>query len=415
MAGVGYLSHMNHKLQAGILSYVLAISLLVSTGLSMLTLYVYYARVEYKLFEKKNRLLENAATGIDLTRADAVSLSYNEWASHDLYGDGLDSVSIRKLHWGLLDRYEVLSFFKELSFSKHYILAPRPTHEGRSAVYLQDDGRPVSVVGNTKLTGTCYLPKAGIQSAYINRVGYTNKELIYGDKKQSDKKFPEVHLEDYIKEVVEVEGVLLDEPADTVHSFQQEVLIIEGTNLALFSKLKGHIIIRAREKIVFSAEANLEDIVAYAPVIELDSGFEGSGQFFARDTIVVHKYAKLKYPSVLAVYNKDKPAIIHLQDSSEVNGWIVMDGRDEGLRRRIVFLDDQSTFTGMIYCNGMVECYGQILGNVTTRRFLVNAPSAVYENYLMNATIDAMQLPPDFLILPHWFSSDSTEVLKYLY
>ncbi len=406
---------MNHKLQGGILSYVLAISLLVSTGLSMLTLYVYYARVEYKLFEKRNRLVENSATGIDLTRAAAVVLEYDQSISLDLYGDGLDSISIKKSHWGVMDRYEVVSFFNELSFSKHYILAPRPTEEGRSAVYLQDDGRPVSVVGKTKLTGACYLPKAGIQSAYINRVGYTNKELIYGDKKQSEKEFPEVELEDYINTIVGAEGVLLDEPVDTAHSFQREVLIIEGTDLALFSKLKGHIIIRASRKIVFTSDASVEDVVAYAPVIELDSGFEGSGQFFAQDTILVHKYAKLKYPSVLAVYNQDKPAIIHLQDSSEVNGWIMMDGRDEGLRRRVVFLDDQSTFTGMIYCNGMVECYGSILGNVTTRRFLVNAPSAVYENYLMNATIDATQLPPDFLILPQWFNSDTTEVLKYLY
>lgn len=78
-------------------------------------------------------------------------------------------------------------------------------------------------------------------------------------------------------------------------------------------------------------------------------------------------------------------------------------------------MEDDSRMNGFIYCNGMAELYGDVTGNVTTRRFLVNSSRGIYENYLFNATINRTTLSPDFLTLSQWFYSDSTEVLKFLY
>lgn len=58
---------MNHRFGAGILSYVLAISILVSVGLSMLILYIYYTRMEYKTLEKRIRLVKNLQSAQDIT------------------------------------------------------------------------------------------------------------------------------------------------------------------------------------------------------------------------------------------------------------------------------------------------------------------------------------------------------------
>lgn len=406
---------MKIKLGAGILTYVMAISILVSVALSMLILYLYYARLEYLSYGRQINLIENLQTAIEITKGGFKDMEIDKTYLYDLYGQESDSISISYKLWGLFDLFEVHSFRGSVDYAKCYILAHGISQEGKSAIYLQDEGRPLAVVGDTKISGVCYLPKAGVQSAYINRIGYKNEKLIYGEQRQSEKDFPELETDKVIKQLEKLNGNRVDALLDTTQSFLMEPAIIECFELEVSSEISGQVILKANNKIVFTNEAKVSDIIAYAPVIVFEEGFEGSGQFFVSDTLIANKNVKFNYPSALVAYNEHKPALIKLSEGSETNGWIMMDGKSDGLRRRVVYVEDGAKFQGLIYCNGLAEIYGEVIGNVTTRRFLVNAPSAVYENYLFNATIDATQLDLEFLTLSQWFYSDSTQVLKYLY
>lgn len=410
-----FFKHINSKLSGGIMTYVLTIGILVSTVLSMLILYLYYSRLAYKTYDRRITLVDNLEVAIDITKGDYGRFEYGETYNFDLYGSGSDSISINRQKWGLFDRFIVRSFFGKISFAKAYIIAHKANSQGRSSIYLQDDGRSLAVAGSTTITGKAYLPKAGIQSAYVGRIGYQNKELMNGKELRSEKEFPEISLQEVINGLKQHRGNLIDELTDTTQSFFNEPSIFEGFELTVFDSISGNIVLKSDRKLVFSAESSITDVIAYAPVIIIEEDFKGRGQFFAEDTLIVEENVVLNYPTVLAVYNKNKPALIKLHEKSKTNGWILMDGQSDGLRRRVVYMEDGSQHNGMVYCNGMTEIYGKIIGNVTTRRFLINAPSAVYENYLFNATIDATMLHPNFLALGEWFYSDTTEVLKYLY
>lgn len=401
------------RFRAGVLSYVLAIGILVSAGLSMLILYLYYSRLEYKDYERRIRLLTNLETAEEICKAEHSKLEYDEVYFYDLYERGIDSISIAKRKWGLLDIYETASFDRKVKYERAFMLGHYPTEKGRSAVYLPNERGVLSVVGDTKLTGDCYLPSAGVQSAYINRIGYTNEELIYGEELVSEKDFPEANLESVFEDLESLKGVDIS-LSDSIYSFTEGPEVIEKTSFDIFEEIGGNLILKSDGRIRFKKESRTTDIVVFGSVIEFEEGFTGSGQFFASDTIIVGKGVTLSYPSSIAVYNPTKPAQIYLKEDSEVSGWLLMQGSKSGFRRRVIFMEDDSKVTGMIYCDGMMEIYGEVSGNVTARKFLVNVPRGVYENYLFNAQIDATTLPLEFLTLKQWFFSDSTEVLKYL-
>lgn len=400
--------------KAGILSYVLAIGMLVSTGLAMLILYFYYSRLEYVGYEQRIRLLENLDVGVKIGLWDHKNMEYHQPSILDLYGRGIDSLEIEKKRWGLFDLFQVRSFQKRVHFEKIFTTAHLPDKYGKSAVYVNNERGIISVVGDTKLTGGCYLPMGGIQSAFIDRVGYTNDQLIYGEELRSDADLPTVSFSDIFTQYRDSIGL---EPVelDTFYSFFDGPAILESSRLRLSQKLTGHVVLKSKGRVVLTREAETSNLIVIASVIEFEKGFTGDGQFFATDTIVVRKDVHLHYPSVLGVYNPDEPAQIYIDDGAEVNGWLFMDGEEDGFRRRQIYIEDGGSVAGLIYCNGMVEMYGSVKGNVTTRKFLVSTQRGVYENYLLNAQIDAKALPEGFLTPSQWFYSDSMAVLQYLH
>jgi hypothetical protein len=402
------------RVRAGVLSYVLAIGILLSAGLSMLIVYLYYSRLEYKTYERRIRLLQNLEGAEEICKAQHGSLNYEEIYLFDIYQNGSDSVSIQKRKWGLLDRFHVATFQQTARYEKGFFLGYYPNRQGRSAVYMHNERGNLSLTGDAKITGDCYLPKGGVQSAYINRVGYTGEKLVYGQTYESSNVFPKINLKEEWQSLAQLSGV--NQPlADSLYSFKNETEILEQSSFHITDTLQGNLILKTNGRAVFTNIASCSDIIVVASVIEFEEGFRGSGQFFASDTIIVHKNVKLDYPTVLAVYNPFDKGQIYVEEGAEISGWLLLDGENDGFRRRLIYLENDSKVNGFIYCNGMVESYGKIDGHISTRRFLVNIPNGIYENYLLNSQIDATALHPEFLTLSQWFYSDSTEVMKYIY
>ena len=406
---------MSHHFKAGILSYVLAIGLLVSVGLSMMILYIYYTQLEYKGYQQKIRLVENLETARMITLADVEHFEYEIPYLMDLYGEGRDSLRINKMEWGFIDVFSVWAWTPTHRDSMVYATAQKPGEKSQSCIFLVDEGRPLAVAGETKLIGNGYVPVSGIQSAYVGRIGYRNEELIYGEELKSDKELPETTIEEKFERVNQMQGNWIDHTGDTIsNSYFNDLLMLSGSNLEIFGVYDGKVLIKASGAVVFDSLARTSGVIVYAPEIEFKSGFEGSGQFLATDTIILNKEVKLEYPSLLAVYNEKKPATIQTRGKAEIEGWVLMEGGKDNFRDRVIYFEDGTIFKGLVYCNGMFEPYADIIGHVTTKKFLVNAPSAVYENYLFNTTIDYTKLDTAFLTLNQWFYSNQARILQNL-
>ena len=406
-----------HRLDGGVLTYVLSIGVLVSVGLSMLILYVYYSRLEYKSYDRQLRIHRNLVSAQQITLGSPESFRYNQEYLYDLYDQGSDSVYICRYSWGVLDLFHITAFNLSDTVEKWYTQAYARADKTNGAVFLVDDGRPLSLSGDTRLEGDCYLPVAGVQSAYVDRIGYRNEELVYGKQLKSDKEFPEFSLEIYFDQIKTVQGQYTDLYADTIrNSFFDVPLIIDDPMDTLSNVFIGNMLIRSSRRVVFDSLASTANgVVVNASIIELMPGFKGEGQFLATDTLIVHEGVELDYPTVLACYNEDEQASMVLNKGSKVSGWLMIDGEEHGFRRRVIYIEDGAQVNGMIFCNGLLETYGDINGHATVKRFLVNSTVGVYENYLMNATIKGGELDSAFLTFNHWFSTKEAQILEYLY
>ncbi|MGB3468382.1 MAG: hypothetical protein WBA74_24065 [Cyclobacteriaceae bacterium] len=411
------------NLRAGALTYTLFVAILSSIILSAIILTGYYHKVEYSHYKLEKQNLANMSSAI--AKALAVDdLSYTEVYREPIFTDGYDSMEIISSPWGAWDILKVRTFNNHGSYSKYFTKGYFRSGKAQSALYVYDEGRPVSVSGKTKITGKAYLPKAGLRSSYVGRIGYGNNKLIYGEKLDSEDKMPSVNskrtkvLKQFAsgsyQQLFDPEMVLTDKEI-TSNSFTTDLLVHHRyDDVHLRDSLQGFIWIHANKRIFLDSEAYLDHVILSAPIIEVDSGFTGAVQLFATDTILIGSGAKLTYPSFIGLVNEEPPATINLEPNVEVNGVIYMNGDEDWFNQRILVISDQATVKGMVYCHGMAEMTGTINGHLTTRKFLINTFSGVYENYIFNAKLNGTELGSEFATSDLWFYADHKNVLEWL-
>ena len=411
------------RLPAGALAYALFVSVISSIILSAIILGVYYHQIEYLDGRNGNRSLVNLSSAVNLSLA-MEDLPYHVQQRFQLFENGDDSVSITRQPWGLWDVLKVQSETGRWQHQKHYLRGYQRDEKGESSLFLVDEGRPMSVSGKAKISGVAYLPKAGVRSAYVGRIGYMNDQLLYGKRRESTEEMPVLNkkrlktLEDFARGNVRslYPGVLQAADEDTIaFPFEyDQVLFRKAWNWELSDSLSGRIWLHARNKIRVKARAKLENVILTAPIVEIDSGFSGSLQVVATDTILIGKNVRLEYPSFLGLINKKPPATIFMETGVEVNGVILMTGNERLFRQRILAIPDGATVNGQIYCQGMAEVQGTINGHLTARKFLINTFSGVYENYVFNTQLDAAALHPEFVGGDLWFYRNRKEVMQWL-
>src|SRR5690554_8223894 len=59
------------------------------------------------------------------------------------------------------------------------------------ALYLSDNNKPLKITGNTILRGALFVPKRGIERAFIQGKNFSNKDLYIGRKQIAEKRSEE--------------------------------------------------------------------------------------------------------------------------------------------------------------------------------------------------------------------------------
>jgi len=412
-----------YNLNGGALTYTLFVAVISSIILSSIILGAYYYKVEYIFYKHENITLSN------MSSATAMALAIDKQPYHEpypeqLFSEGDDSVEYTFQPWGAWDIVKVNSFSSITSQVKYFSRGFERADKAKTSVYLVDEGRPVSVSGKAKINGDAYLPKAGIRSAYVGRIGYLNKELIYGEKYDSEDEMPKVNadririlghfLNGRAESLYPADLIVTDNDRNTMTFENDSLLFKKYGRLHLFDSIAGRVWIHASRRIIVDSSAYLKNVILTAPIIEIDSGFTGSLQAIASDTILIASGVKLQYPSFVSVINDEPPATILLESGSSVSGVVYMNGDEDWFNQRILTIEDNALVEGMVYCHGMTEITGKIDGHLTTRKFLINTFSGVYENYIFNAQLDANALNPKFAGSDLWFEKDEKVVLQWL-
>lgn len=389
---------------------MVSISLVIGLLLSFFILFMSYKKIYREQLLISTDLLHNAESGINLLCADRSVMPY-EARSIDLFGSGRDSVTLKYMPWGVFDVLVSDAVFKNkherlIALSGNGIDASQKT-----ALYISDLDRPVSVSGKTMLKGTCYIPKAGIKGAFVEGSSFTGEQIIYGTTRTSSDKLPDLD-KDWLDRLAQTAQRSLDHelferalmPADSLkRSFCDRTLWIEEEGALKIGRvsLQGNIIISSSKKISIGGDAMLKDVLVIAPYIEIAEGFKGNAHFIATDTIITGKKVDLAYPSSLVVINQrknDTAPYLLVDEGSQVNGVLMVWKKEFDPRYQPRLMLNKEVFIkGQALCNGYTALNScKVHGSVYANKLLLVTGSSVYENHLLNTEIDGTRLPDHF-------------------
>jgi hypothetical protein len=392
------------KLQAGTLLYALAISLVIGMITTSVLINEQYNRILIQRDVIREEVTRNARSGINYLCAQQ-SENGNVEDDIDLYGRGKDSVQLLSRPWGIYDILIANAHTGDQQFQRIALAGSYPDAEQQYALWLGDMDRALKVCGNTELTGKCFLPKAGVERAYLEGKSYTGREMVYGSVDPSSRFVPEYNkerftlLESLLKGELNVEDSLVFwndlQANDTVQcSFSGPVCTVNHNSALIVSGnyLEGQICLRSSVSITVSANATLQKIVLIAPKIVVEDDVHGQFQIIARDSVIIGKNVHLSYPSAICLCaGKASPLEtgIMINEGTEIDGTLFAVRTDELLQRQLlVDIQQDCIINGDIYTNDLLDLKGKVYGSVTCQKFSLTTNSARYENTLLDALIN---------------------------
>ncbi|MCH2045924.1 MAG: hypothetical protein MK212_17540 [Saprospiraceae bacterium] len=413
------------QLPARALMYTLLISLLIALVSATLIKLSYTQGLLHENDWNRERLIRNVESGMQLILAAPKNESFK--LNFDLYNKGNDSIFISKTPWGVFDLAKSTAIVHQGTYvdslHKTALLAYTLPKAFDAALNLAQGNVPLGLCGKTRIVGTAYLPRVGVKRVYVNGKSYQGDRLIYGNKKQNNGQLPSLDKH-RLEQILELFKLLAnsDQLANPSNiPFSKQAVVIRQPNLYLDNiKLSGQLILVADSSIYFGAGCMTEDIIAIAPEIHFAEGFRGQLQAFAKKKLNVAANCQLDYPSVLGLIYEPKKedkvtATIEIQGGSSVEGLVFLNAKGYAYRKPLITIGDSSWIQGVLHTNGRLDLKGTVYGSVSCERFSLKTASALYENYLLDATIDRSRLSQYYLSTA-LFSvvNTKTQILKCL-
>ncbi|UII30393.1 hypothetical protein LVD17_19055 [Fulvivirga ulvae] len=396
-----------HKIKftvkAGVLSYVLVISIISAMVCASLIMLGYYYRISFIDYTQSDLLFSNAESGINYLLANEENIPEGKAIKLDL-SESTETV-VKKDQWGIFTvGSSHASSGRQRTTKIGYIGSDI---EALPCLYLADHGDPLYLVGDTRISGTAYLPGGNARQGFLNNTSFTGMELVNGLTHKSAKELPSVR-QDLVSHIQFMQENFMDHVAEgemegRVNSFKNAPLVFYSpSSMVINETMKGKILIISEESISLSGLSKLEDVILMAPYVEIKNGFEGTVQIFATDSIKMNSQASLLYPSAL-VLNSSSKGVISIETNTVVEGAVLAVGNGSP-RERILKMGHNTFIDGSIYVQGNVQFSGRISGSLICENIVLQTPSAIHKNYLQHARIENIarafsMYVPDFTAL----------------
>ena len=399
-------------LKASALYMVIIIALVIGLICSSLIVAAYFYKAQYQQKNRYDQLENNLQSGVNILLASEDS-TYNQEKTISLFNNDADSLILKKITWGIFDIGCVKAFIQKDTLYKAFSMANAIDSSKWAAIYLIDEDRPFSLSGKTTIRGDGYIPKAGVQEAYINNMAYQgDKRLIIGNKRFSAKTLPVLNiarlnlLQQHFTSTLEGDAILPKKDSlqqsfllpTRFFSFKKSVQTLENI------KLKGNIILLSDTTITIDSTALLSNIIVFAKSIVVKSGFQGNCQLFATDSIRVEPRCVFNYPSGVGILRFQPTAsktqeVLFIGQSSTINGAIFTYEKASNNVKPTITLGKHTKVQGQIYSQGMLQLKDttEVDGSVFTSLFFYKSSFTLYENYLINTTINSKALSPYYL------------------
>lgn len=409
--------------KASALYLVVIVALLIAILSASLLSVSFFYRQEVKKKERFDKLLLNLRSGTSIVLSDG--FLKNAASKHiDLFGRLTDSVIVQKDSWGVFNLGLVHAFELRDTLKRSFLIGNK--FDDTNAIYLVDEDRPLSVSGNTRITGDGQLPKSGLRQSYVDGKPYTGKELIKGKITNSNLQLPPLNsalLKSIEEQFKYTEGMQFDSRDSIGNSFfsATQIFNLAQDQLNLSSgKLEGRIVLISDTTLTISAGMKLNNIQIYAPAIVVNEGFKGSCQLFAQDSIVIGKNCVFEYPSFAGVFKTAASKVqakISLNDGVRFSGILLSYESKRTDLQTMISIGKNCIINGEVFATGYIKLNSglKVNGKVTAKRFLMQTVSTIYENYLIDFTLNRKLLSQYYLSAPIFKANQvDQKVLKWL-
>ena len=417
-------------LKASALYIVIIIALVIGVLCASLIVAAYFYKIQYQRKARYDQLENNLNSGVNILIASTDS-TYSQGKTFSLFNNDEDSVSLKRFFWGVYDIGAVKAFNQKDTLFKTFSLANTIDSSKWAAIYLIDEDRPFSLSGNTTVRGDAFIPKAGVQEAYVDNKAYTgDKRLIIGTRHVSEKQLPALNesrlqlFDQYFQQQHLSDSSLLKRDSATASFLRPTVFVNLKKKVETIENiyLSGNIILSSDTTLIIDSTAVLKNILVFAKAIVVNSGFRGNCQLFATDSISVGPGCRFNYPSCLGVLRFQSatvgsPPKITVGQNTDFDGIVFNYEKTETPVKPLISIGKHVTIKGQLYSQGILELKDstEVDGSVFTSLFYYKSSITLFENYLINTTIDSKALSPYYLsgdLLP--VASKKRKVLQWL-
>jgi hypothetical protein len=390
------------KIKAQSLSVVITIALCIGLLLGgMLVLATFYSKAKDQ-FSIERRLIQNWKSALNYC---LVQKEIPHKFTLDLFDQKEDSVYFQSIPFGILNYARISTFHGTDSVTKTCLLGSKNNIRDKLSLYLANSNKALGVCGKTLINGDVKIPERGIERTYIEGQNFVGRQLYNGTKFKSTNSVPQLGAEilSNINLCYESNGgIPFPEDADSIISKDNLVHFSSNDVLLIDQFIRGIVIIESRQKVIVSNQANLLNIIIKAPVIEFESNFKGSLQAFATDSIITGYDCTFNYPTYFVLKPNQTPIFSPKIDVGKDN---IIQGNLISLQERfnlknnsIVTVNQNSIVNGTVYSQGYTQLKNcKIEGDLYTQKLYLKTPSSVYENQLLNVTIDKTKLDSNHL------------------
>ncbi|RZM21551.1 MAG: hypothetical protein EOO88_32685, partial [Pedobacter sp.] len=287
-------------LRAGALYFSIVVAFFIAVFCASLIMLAAHYRNGYLKELRMIRLVNNLESAQARVLARAMGSGYGTNGT-DLYGDGLDSVTISSKAWGVFDLAVVKSFVSSDTLKKAFLVGMDKRSDS-VAIYLSDENRPLAVSGDTRITGNVQVPKSGMRKSYAEGRPFSGENMVDGKIRDSERKLKPLS-KGYLSEL----NMALDNPGALWRRIPDQDLHVSffdsvrrfrlSPGEVLSNSFSGHIILFTDSSVVLSSSCRLDGVLLFAKSIRIENGFAGNAQLFARDSIIIGDDVRLGYPS----------------------------------------------------------------------------------------------------------------------
>jgi len=401
------------KLKGGALYVAVIISILISIILSLFIVVAYYNVQSVQSQNSFMQLHYSMESGFEIAQSNFYhSNQANSWQKMPYNND---SVMIKKMAWGCFTLVDVKAKNAHFNIHKTGLFGTAASKD--TALLTADQNKPIGLAGKIKFTGACYLPKAGVKSAYIEGTSFSDLNSIRPFIKQAPSYIPELD-ENYLK-TIEASQSVLDPYTDSLmsfipdvltQSFQQKTAVIQNGSINLNSQILSHNIkVIASDLITIDNSCQLNNVLLVARKVVFKKGFNGTVHVIAKDSIVTEDDCEFNYPSSFCVYSNSNATSQNQQVrgiffgiNCKFKGGLLAANNKTQSSKMIIKLNKEFELIGSMYSSNYTDAQGNLYGSVFCQTLLLQTPSGVYENHLLNCLIDPKTYSIN-LAVPNWF------------